>query len=186
MSYDFRIIDDRIKDQNNNTVTTKGKEFPLTDYGGNIRCDMDFRPAEIEEFKFNMTYNYSTLLNRFVAHKQSIRIIYNKVVYEASLYLSDIITAIRKYYDGVMFKDIRGAEPDKMKFNPVFNCHVYDFPKRKPTVRQLKKQKDLYNDYWAVTPYNVVKQLNHIITCCDWIMSNYKKRDYDHFIFTGD
>ena len=183
MSYDFRIINKKTK----KTVNTGKKHCGILDYGGNIRYDFDNdKPCEKQDFEFNMTYNYSHLLYKYLDKEKGIRFLYGNDFNDSLYRLEIAIRSIKMDYINVLDKDIDGRDPTKKKWNEFFKDNVYDIPKKKPTIKQMEKQNSIVNDYWAVTPNNVIKALQHIVDCMYWIVKNYKFPKYKNFTFEGD
>lgn len=170
MSHDFEFFNKKT----NKILKVKNKSFVLFPIGGTIRCDSNLKPLPLEEYKFNMTYNYTALLKDIPSINGSIEELYGKPFKDIQKAIEDGCQYILKKYTDVMFKDILGAEPDKLKYVEFIKSHVYDRPKKKPSHKQLMKQKDILDDYWAITPMNVYKSLHNILVCIYEIEKEYK------------
>jgi len=183
MSYDFRLCYKKSK----KTVTTKGLVCNIIGYGGTIAVDCKtMQPLKISEFDFNMTYNYSGLLYKYLDDEKGLRYLYNNDFMRCVNALENAILKIRSDYVNVLDMDVDGREPDKLKYNDFLHCDTYDIPEKKPTITQMEKQKPILDDYWACTPRNVIKALQHILDCCYWVMNKYPKKTYMNFTFDGD
>lgn len=174
MSYDFSIQYKKSK-----KVFKTSKQCPMRYYGGTIKVEPDTVltdkpvPVQITDFNFNMTYNYGVLLRK-CGMDESIRSLYNKDLDKCIKILESTIKNIKEKYSDVWYKDIRGADPNKKSEHPLIGL-TYDIPKRPPSKKQMLKQNNITNDYWAVTPDNVYKQLQHILDCLYWIKCTYPK-----------
>lgn len=245
MSYDFRIINKKIKikkgkllcqdgtclefdDSRCNQVTTKNRPCPFKEYGGTIRCDDNGKPLNVVYFEFNMTYNYAGILYKIPCmKKKGIRTLYGKNVSDSIDCLENACKYICEKYINVWYKSVNGDKSykncflsriykkipenlDESKFSKYLinkEKKIYDlsnvsskdsyvlnnkqyftegYPERKPTLKEMLNQKDILDDYWSTTPANVYKALHHILMCLYWIKANYKKSQYENFVFVGD
>ena len=183
MSYDFRILNKK----NKKTVNTKGKPCSILCYGGTIRVHPeDMSPCQVEDFDFNMTYNYAPLLYKYIGKKEGIRHLYGRNFMECLHDLEIAIKNIRMDYINVLDKDVAGRDPTKKKWVEFLKDYTYVIPKKSPTIKQMEKQNPITDDYWACTPNNVIKALQHIVNCMYWIIQNYKFNQYSNFTFDGD
>jgi len=188
MSHDFKII-----------YKKSGKEFktskhcPIRHYGGTVPVEFDdvsegfksgnFRPTVMTYFNFNMTYNYTPLLKK-IGFKDGINTIYGMNMNEILELFKKSIDVLKTNYMDIFYKDIRGADPTKKK-NIAGLGEVYNIPSKAPAKSKIKLQHDIMDDYWACTPSNVCKQLEHILNCLYWIKSNHSKI-FNNLTFTGD
>ena len=185
MSYDFRIIYKKSK----KTFSTD-KYCPMRYYGGTIRVEPDTIlngdpvPVEITDFDFNMTYNYGVLLRK-CGMEESIRTLYDKDLSDCIKILESTIKTLKEKYSDIWNKDIRGADPKKKSKHPLIGL-TYDIPEKAPSKKDILKQNDILDDYWAVTPSNVYKQLQHILDCLYWIKCTYSAKIFNSLTFTGD
>lgn len=187
MGYDIDLINKKT-----NKIVTNGKyEFKnIYDVtpASNLRVDFGgggigiIKELPLTEFSFNVTYNYGGLFSESIGHKNGIRYLYNKNVNEIIPILYKAITYLMSKYAHVFHKDIMGAEPDKKDTK----YGQYIRPLKKPTKKQLLKQKDIVDDYWAITPYNVYKFLNYMLYCMCWVQNIYGPKKCENFCLVGD
>ena len=183
MSYDFRIINKK----NHKTVNTGNHVCDILDYGGTIRVNPeDMSPARKIDFEFNMTYNYSQLLYKYIDSEKGLRYLYGLDFNSCIDTLETAIKNIRKDYIKVLDKDVDGRQPHKQKYVEILKTNTYDIPKKKPTIKQMESQESITDDYWACTPNNVIKALQHVLDCMYWIKAVYPEKTYRNFTFLGD
>jgi hypothetical protein len=189
MSHDFRV---EYRKTGKPFVTKK--PCNLKYYGGTIRVELDpqypndiskAQPAQITEFNFNTTYNYTPLI-RDIGMEDGINTLYDKDLNECMKILLNAIYELKSKYHMVFNKDFEGRDPEKKKYNKFLKCDVYDIPKKRPSIKQMALQNDIIDDYWACTPNNVFKALDHILTCLCWIKNNTSKKTYENLTIRGD
>lgn len=189
MSHDFGVV-----------YKKTGKSFQskkpcnIRYYGGTIRVELDpkypndisrAQPAQMTTFDFNTTYNYTPLMCD-IGMDDGINSLYDKDLNECIDILNNAISTLKSKYIDVFDKDFEGRDPNKKSFNKILKCEMYDIPKKRPTKKQMALQNDIINDYWACTPANVFKALDHILNCLYWIKNNTSKSTYEKLTIRGD